>query len=60
MGGAKLIEVHKMRWGPPEQSDLFSHVSLALRSGERAFLTGDSGTGKSTLLRLIVMLEGRR
>jgi cell division transport system ATP-binding protein len=34
-----------------------SNVSVAVRAGEMVFLTGHSGAGKSTMLRLILMLE---
>jgi putative ABC transport system ATP-binding protein len=55
-----LVGVEQMRWGPPEQADLFAEVTFELRASDRLFLTGESGTGKSTLLKLIVMLEARR
>jgi ATPase subunit of ABC transporter with duplicated ATPase domains len=34
--------------------DLFDHVSLTLRAGERVVLTGPNGSGKTTLLRIIM------
>ncbi|MBI2784676.1 MAG: cell division ATP-binding protein FtsE [Gammaproteobacteria bacterium] len=41
----------------PGGHDALSGVSFALRAGEFAFLTGHSGAGKSSLLRLIMLLE---
>ena len=37
--------------------DALSNVSLHVTSGEMVFLTGRSGAGKSTVLRLIALLE---
>jgi len=41
----------------PNSHDALSNVSLHLESGEMAFLTGHSGAGKSTFLKLIGLLE---
>ncbi|KAA3627045.1 MAG: cell division ATP-binding protein FtsE [Proteobacteria bacterium] len=38
-------------------SDALSHISFHLEKGEMAFLTGHSGAGKSSLLKLISMIE---
>ncbi|NOQ46872.1 MAG: cell division ATP-binding protein FtsE [Desulfobulbaceae bacterium] len=49
-----LIKVTKIY--PPEVKAL-SDVSLTVRKGEIAFLTGMSGAGKTTLLRLLCRIE---
>ncbi|VAX01565.1 Cell-division-associated, ABC-transporter-like signaling protein FtsE [hydrothermal vent metagenome] len=41
----------------PNSRDALSNVSLHLEAGEMAFLTGHSGAGKSTFLKLIGLLE---
>jgi cell division transport system ATP-binding protein len=41
----------------PGGHDALNGVSFALGAGEFAFLTGHSGAGKSSLLRLIMLLE---
>ncbi|MEK7815838.1 MAG: cell division ATP-binding protein FtsE [Pseudomonadota bacterium] len=41
----------------PGGYDALKNVSFELRSGEMAFLTGHSGAGKSSLLRLIALIE---
>lgn len=40
-----------------EDKSLFDQLNLQLHSGENITLTGPSGTGKSTLLKLIALLE---
>lgn len=40
-----------------ETGDVLKHVSFELRQGEIAFLTGHSGAGKSTVLKLIGLME---
>jgi len=37
--------------------EALSHVSFGIQKGEMAFLTGHSGAGKSTVLKLITLLE---
>ena len=41
----------------PNGREALSEVSFELGSGEMAFLTGHSGAGKSTVLKLIALLE---
>lgn len=41
----------------PGGYDALKNVSFELRAGEMAFLTGHSGAGKSSLLRLIALIE---
>ncbi|MDP7062071.1 MAG: ATP-binding cassette domain-containing protein, partial [Planctomycetota bacterium] len=38
-------------------SKVLNHVSLELQAGERMSIQGPSGTGKTTLLRIIAGLE---
>ncbi len=41
----------------PNGREALAELSFELDSGEMAFLTGHSGAGKSTVLRLIALLE---
>ena len=41
----------------PNGREALSELSFELDTGEMAFLTGHSGAGKSTVLRLIALLE---
>ena len=41
----------------PNGREALSELSFELASGEMAFLTGHSGAGKSTVLKLIALLE---
>jgi len=41
----------------PNGREALSELSFELETGEMAFLTGHSGAGKSTVLRLIALLE---
>ena len=41
----------------PGGFEALSHVNFHLEKGEMAFLTGHSGAGKSTILKLIAVQE---
>lgn len=41
----------------PGTGDVLLNVSFHLKAGEMVFLTGHSGAGKSTMLKLIAMME---
>lgn len=41
----------------PETGDVLKNISFHLRPGEISFLTGHSGAGKSTVLKLIGLME---
>ena len=41
----------------PNGREALAELSFELEAGEMAFLTGHSGAGKSTVLRLIALLE---
>lgn len=45
-----------LRFGGPNGHDVLRHLSLSLGEGERVAVTGPSGAGKTTLIRLIVRL----
>ncbi len=50
----RFEQVHKRY---PGGHEALAGVSFELGAGEFAFLTGHSGAGKSSLLRLILLLE---
>src|SRR5437773_10640717 len=41
----------------PNGREALTHVSFNIHNGEMVFLTGRSGAGKSTVLKLIALLE---
>jgi len=55
-GGNDVLEVHGVakRFGPKK---LFSHANLKIQKGEKIFLLGMNGCGKTTLLRIIMNQE---
>lgn len=53
-----LLDVRDLAWIPPNSDEnLWGNVSFQLAPGELTILTGESGSGKSSLLRSIVYLE---
>jgi putative ABC transport system ATP-binding protein len=48
-----LLSLHEVAWRTPGGVEVFSGVSLEVRPGEVVWLSGPSGGGKSTLLRLM-------
>ncbi len=57
MGADPVIEFDGVSFGFEPESPLFEKVSLDLTAGAFYLVTGPSGVGKSTLLRLINRLE---
>ena len=41
----------------PESGEVLSQINLQLDEGEMCFLTGPSGSGKSSLLKIIALIE---
>lgn len=52
-----MIEFKQVSKRYPGGFEALRHVDFSLEKGEMAFLTGHSGAGKSSLLKLIAMLE---
>ncbi len=52
-----MIEFHDVTKRYPNGHEALRNVSLRIESGAMAFLTGHSGAGKGTLLRLTTLLE---
>lgn len=50
------IAIENVRFGYPGLPALFDNLDLAIAPGERVAITGPSGGGKSTLLRLLLRL----
>jgi cell division transport system ATP-binding protein len=52
-----MIEFHNVAKRYPNGHEALSHVNFKLSSGEMTFLTGHSGAGKSTILKLLMVME---
>lgn len=54
--GDKMIQVYDLSYSTPEK-DLFNKISFTLKNGQHCALIGASGTGKSTLIDMIIDSE---
>lgn len=52
-----MIEFHNVAKRYPNGHEALSHVNFKLSPGEMTFLTGHSGAGKSTILKLLMLME---
>ena len=52
-----MLQVHDLSFSYFPGQSVLEHVSFAAKAGERICIKGESGKGKTTLLRLIVGLE---
>ncbi|MCK5871783.1 MAG: cell division ATP-binding protein FtsE [Methylococcales bacterium] len=52
-----MLIFDKVSKGYPDTGNVLLNVNLHLHYGEMAFLTGASGAGKSTMLKLIAIME---
>jgi cell division transport system ATP-binding protein len=52
-----MIKLHDVTKDYPRNAGALNGVTFELRKGEFCFLTGHSGAGKSTILKLIHMVE---
>ena len=50
----KVLELHNINFGYDRENLLFKDFSLSIAKGEIMTVVGPSGTGKSTLLELII------
>lgn len=55
--GQHIVEFHGVSKRYPGGGDALNEVDFRLGKGEMAFLTGHSGAGKSTFLKLIALIE---
>ena len=53
----RAIGLTKVYHGAAGEVQVFENIDLVVHSGERLALTGESGTGKSTLLHLLGLLD---
>ncbi len=52
--GNDVLTLKKLGFGYSTQSLLFSGIDATLKRGERLFITGPNGCGKSTLIKILV------
>ncbi|AFN82469.1 ATM1 mitochondrial ABC transporter [Encephalitozoon romaleae SJ-2008] len=57
-GEAAAIEFENVGFSYPQSVDVLKGLSFRIMRGERVGIIGRSGSGKSTILRLILMLHG--
>lgn len=53
---SEILTTHSLSIGYTKQKPLVSNLNLTLRSGALTILTGENGTGKSTLLKTITKI----
>lgn len=53
---SEILTTHSLTIGYSKQKPLISNLNLTLRSGALTILTGENGTGKSTLLKTITKI----
>ncbi|MBQ3617711.1 MAG: ATP-binding cassette domain-containing protein, partial [Bacteroidales bacterium] len=53
---SEILTTHSLSIGYSKQKPLISDLNLTLRSGALTILTGENGTGKSTLLKTITKI----
>lgn len=53
---AALIELENASYGYKEHETLFDHLTMQIVKGEKAVITGASGSGKTTFLKMIAGL----
>lgn len=54
VGGNDVMTLYGVGFGYPSAKPLFENVSLTVKRGDRLFVAGPNGCGKSTLIKLLV------
>lgn len=52
--GNDVLMLRDLGFAYPRAQKLFSHVSMTVKRGDRLFITGPNGCGKSTLIKILV------
>ena len=54
MSPPSKIEIERIRFAYPNQDNLFENFSLTIPAGKKVAIVGPTGSGKSTIINLIL------